>query len=289
MPIRFTEFLKVLNGDAVDDQIIHELIVNKVLYFAGLYNKKLQDTEEWQERKRRFMLQRDAIKEFAEIAEKLSLRYLIVKTFKLFPYVPDDVDILVMDTNLMSGVINELKKRGYFIRKIGTPEVTIRKVANKTYVDLDIHHKMAAGNYIYYDAFTLWRNRRKITIDGYQIYVPSPQDECVITMAHAVLKEFEILLSDFLQNYLCIKQNYIEPNYLSLTGHIETYKLIQKKISLIVLDKIALPHWLQIWEVVNVYLHNLKHRMRRESYKPFLELVSSAGARGIKKVFALRI
>jgi hypothetical protein len=289
MPIRFTEFLKVLNGEAVDDQIIHELIVNKVLYFAGLYNKKLQGTEEWQERKRRFMLQRDAIKEFAEIAEKLGLRYIIVKTFKLFPYVPDDVDILIIDINLMSGVINELKKRGYFIRKIGTPEVTIRKVANKTYVDLDIHHKMAAGNYIYYDAFTLWRNRRKITIDGYQIYVPSPQDECVITMAHAVLKEFEILLSDFLQIYLCIKQNYIEPNYLSLTGHIETYKLIQKKISLIVLDKIALPHRLQIWEVVNVYLHNLKHRMRRESYKPFLELVSSAGARGIKKVFALRI
>jgi hypothetical protein len=289
MPIRFTEFLKVLNGDAVDDQIIHELIVNKVLYFAGLYNKKLQDTEDWQERKRRFMLQRDAIKEFAEIAEKLGLRYIIVKTFKLFPYVPDDVDILVMDTNLMSGVINELKKRGYFIRKIGTPEVTIRKVANKTYVDLDIHHKMAAGNFIYYDAFTLWLNRRKITIDGYQIYVPSPQDECVITIAHAVLKEFEILLSDFLQTYLCIKQNYIETNYLSLTGHIETYKLIQKKISLIVLDKIALPHRLQIWEVVNVYLHNLKHRMRRESYKPFLELVSSAGARGIKKVFTLRI
>jgi hypothetical protein len=49
MPIRFTEFLKVLNEEAVDDQIKHELIVNKVLYFAGLYNKKLQDTEEWQE------------------------------------------------------------------------------------------------------------------------------------------------------------------------------------------------------------------------------------------------
>ena len=289
MPIRFTEFLKVLSGEAVDDQIKHELIANKVLYFAGLYNKKLQETEEWQERKRRLMLQRDAIKEFAEIAEKLSLRYLIVKTFKLFPYVPDDVDILIIDANLMSGVINELKKRGYFIRKIGTPEVTIRKVANKTYVDLDIHHKMAAGNYIYYDAFTLWQNHKKITIDGYQIYVPSPQDECVITMAHAVLKEFEILLSDFLQTYLCIKQNYITPNYLTLTGHIETYRLIQKKISLTFLDKIAFPHRLKIWEVVYVYLHNLKHRMRREGFKPFLEFVSSAGARGIKKVFALRV
>jgi hypothetical protein len=289
MPIRFTEFLKVLNGEAVDDQIKNELIVNKVLYFAGLYNKKLQDTEEWQERKRRLVLQRDAIKEFAEIAEKLGLRYIIIKTFKLFPYVPDDVDILIIDTNLMSGLINELKKRGYFIRKIGTPEVTIRKVANKTYVDLDIHHKMAAGNYIYYDIFTLWQNHKKLIIDGYQIYVPSPQDECIITMAHAVLKEFEILLSDFLQIYLCIKQNYIEPNYLSLTGHIETYKLVQKKISLTFLDKIAFPYRLKIWEVVYVYLHNLKHRMRREGYKPFLEFVSSAGARGIKKVFTLRV
>jgi len=289
MPIRFTEFLKVLNEEAVDDQIKNELTVNKVLYFAGLYNKKLQNTEEWQERKRRLMLQRDAIKEFAEIAEKLSLRYLIVKTFKLFPYVPDDVDILIIDINLMSDLINELKKRGYFIRKIGTPEVTIRKVANKTYVDLDIHHKMAAGNFIYYDAFTLWQNYRKITIDGCQIYVPSPQDECVITMAHAVLKEFEILLSDFLQTYLCIKQNYIEPNYLFRTGHIETYKLIQKKISLILLDKIALPHRFQIWEVVYVYLHNLKYRMRKEGYKPFLELVDSSGAKGIKKIFTLRI
>ncbi len=69
----------------------------------------------------------------------------LLKTFKLFPYVPDDADILIIEINLMSDLINELKKRGYFIRKIGTPEVTIRKVANKTYVDLDIHHKVVAG------------------------------------------------------------------------------------------------------------------------------------------------
>ncbi len=92
-----------------------------------------------------------------------------------------------------------------------------------------------------------------------------------------------------MQTYLCIKQNYTEPNYLFRTGHIETYKLIQKKISLILLDKIALPHRFQIWEVVYVYLHNLKYRMRKEGYKLLLELVSSAEARGIKKIFTLRI
>jgi len=288
--LTLTEFIKVLKNEIqLSREIKQGLIANKILYLAGLYNRDLQRSEEWQERERRRRLQSISIGEVVEVAEKFGIRYLIVKTFKLFPYVPDDIDILLLDFNQRDLLIKELLQRGYFIRKVGTPEITLRKVANNTYVDLDIHHKMAAGNYVYYDSEILWRNRRKMHLNDYEVYTTSQQDECILTIAHALMKEFEILLSDFLQVYLCVKLNYMDTRYLAVVGHRRTFELFSHKIKYILSNEIALPYRLHVWEAVDIYLHNVRQRIKKDQMKVLIELISSLESKGLAKIFTIRI
>jgi hypothetical protein len=87
-------FSKILHGVnlSIDYPVVKSLLKNKILYLAGLINEELRHTEEWRELSRRRKLQLDALTEFAEVAESLGVRYVVIKTFKLFPYVPDDVE-----------------------------------------------------------------------------------------------------------------------------------------------------------------------------------------------------
>jgi hypothetical protein len=67
---------------------------------------------------------------------------------------------LVLDKDIINDVVSKLAKRGFKIRSKGTPEVTISKVAYKTFVDLDIHFKIVAGEYTYYPSNIVWQNKR---------------------------------------------------------------------------------------------------------------------------------
>jgi hypothetical protein len=268
----------------VNYSLIESLRKNKVLYLAGLINEELRHTEEWRELSRRKKLQANALIEFADIAENLGIRYVVFKTFKLFPYVPDDVDILVLDNDVINDVVSKLAKRGFKIRSKGTPEVTISKVAYKTFVDLDIHFKIAAGEYMYYPSNVVWQNKRRIVINGVKLNVVAWEDECIITMAHAVMKEFEVLASDILQFMLCKRKGYIIPERLERTGHLETYSIFSRIYKTVIQNNDALPYKIPLVEVALAYVYNIVNRIRTEGLRPVHELTRYPKARGIKRL-----
>jgi hypothetical protein len=290
IPLSWKMLTEVLSSHDryINYPIIQALLKNKVLYFAGLVNASIRSSSEWQELARRRNLQLRALGEFAEVAEKMGIRYIVVKTFKLFPYVPDDIDILVLDYDRTNDLIERLVAKGYFIRSIGTPEITVRKVKLSTYVDLDIHHKMAAGDYIYYYNEELWRNRRELEIGCVRLLVPSWEDECLLTISHAVMKEFEVLASDLLHVLLCQTRGYIRPSHLYETGHMETYRVFMKTLRWVVLKEFGLPYRIPMVEVMHAYVHHLKHRLRREGLLPLKELMHFPRAKGIKRLLSLR-
>jgi hypothetical protein len=256
-----------------------------VLYFAGLVNATIRNSSEWLELERRRNLQLQALKEFAEISEKMGLKYVVIKTFKLFPYVPDDVDILILNNDdVWNDLIAELIAKGYSIRSIGTSEMTVRKVRFFTYVDLDIHHKVAAGEYVYYNNDNLWRNRRELKIGDVKLPVASWEDECLLTISHAVMKEFEVLASDLLQVLLGQRKGYIKLDYFHENGHLETYRVFIRSQRRIISKGLSLPYRIPIWEVLHAYVHHLNHRLKRESFSPLKELIQFPKARGIKKL-----
>jgi len=69
MKLSWETFLEILAGEmeSCDEQLVRALLANKVLYLAGLRNRHL-----------------------AEVAKEAGLKIMVVKTFKLFPYVPDE-------------------------------------------------------------------------------------------------------------------------------------------------------------------------------------------------------
>jgi len=280
--------IEVLLGRYKDGNYLtmRALLRNKVLYFAGLVNVTIRNSNEWQELARRRNLQLQALREFAEIAEKIGLQYVVIKTFKLFPYVPDDVDILVLNNDAWNDLILELIAKGYYIRSIGTSEMTVRKVRFFTYVDLDLHHKVAAGEYVYHNNDNLWHNRRELEIGDVKIPVASWEDECLLTISHAVMKEFEVLASDLLQVLLGQRKGYIKLDYFHENGHLETYRVFIRSQRRIISKGLCLPYRIPIWEVLHAYVHHLNHRLKRESFSPLKELIQFPKARGIKKLLS---
>jgi hypothetical protein len=287
MGLTWVQFHKVLQDlESLSPNIIKELKANKILFFAGLLNTKLQETEEWQELMRRRDLQLQTLREFAVTAEKIDVKYVVVKTFKLFPYVPDDVDILLLDHDKKNVLITELTAKGYSIRSIGTPEITLRKVNHSTYVDLDIHHKIAAGEYVYYSNDDLWRKRRELEIDGTKLPVASWEDECILTIAHAIMKEFKILASDILETLLCQRKGYIKLDRLRESGHLKTYRIFMRLQRQIIFKELNLPYRIPIGEVIRAYINHFNHRIKKESLLPLRELMQFPKAKGIKKLLS---
>jgi len=282
-------FREILNKENLEINYSHvkSLLRNEVLYLAGLVNDELRNTEEWGELSRRRELQLNALMEFVDVAEKLGVEYVVVKTFKLFPYIPDDIDILVLNSSRINDVVSELTKRNFKVRSKGTSEFTLSKVAHKTFADLDIHFKIAAGEYIYYPTELVWQNRRRMLIDGNKVNVASWEDECVLTIAHAIMKEFEILASDILQVMLCKKKGFIKSKHLKETGHVKTYGVFSGIFEKIIRNNELLPYRISLWEISLVYAYNIAHRIYFEKLKPLREIIAFPRARGIKKlVFA---
>jgi len=279
-------FEEILHGERkeVGNLTIRALLKNKVLYLAGLINNKLQNTEEWKELERRRKLQRTALAEFINIAEKVGARYVVVKTFKLFPYVPDDVDILILDKHMVNDIVAELAKRGFKVRSKGTLEITISKVANKTFADLDIHFKMAAGEYEYYPHEVIWQNSKKMEVDDIKLNVASWEDECIITLAHAIMKELEVLASDLLHVMICEKKGYIKRELLKSTGHVKTYEVFSKIRQRVIQNSEVLPYQIPLWITALTYLHNMNYRINAGKLKPVRELMEFPKAKSIRKL-----
>lgn len=275
----------------VSDSVIKYMKVNKVLYQIGLYDERVRRTNAWLRLRRRFYEHIKAIIELSEIAQELGLRVLIVKTIKPFNYIPDDIDILVMDDDDLQILVNTLIERGYFIRKWGTPEVTLRKLVNGTYVDLDIHYIMGAGPYAYIDKHYLWQRRTYRELYGVKVVTPNDIDELIITAAHAVLKEFKVILADAFHvlavDPCLIKAARVTASRIGLSKPLRflidlALKTLTSAFSHGNEMGIGYPLKVPFVTVIDAYIENLKHRVSRQGLNPLREIVKAPSSRGIK-------
>jgi len=280
-----------LNISYVEPEIVSIAKINKVLYQLGLYDERIRRYDEWQELHRRRAEQRRAIAEIAIIAESRRIDLMVVKTFKPFDYVPDDIDVLVIDESAIGDLLQELMRRGYYMRKIGTPEITLRRVVNRTFVDVDIHVKLGAGFYEYIDKYYLWRRREIVEVDGAKIAKPNPVDELLIAAAHAVLKELRVLLADALHFIMASKNTILQEarEQARKVGISKTLRFLEN-ISVITLQlskderrsiKLEFPLNVPPHVIFVAYLENLKHRVEIEGTKPLNELVKTPSSKGI--------
>jgi len=244
----------------------------------------------------RRIAQRKSIIEVAELAEKLGIRILVVKTLKPFDYVPDDVDILIIDDEDFQSLVNVLLERGYFMRKKGTPEVTLRRIVSNTFVDLDMHAKMGVGSYEYVDKHYLWKRRVYRKLDGKNIATPNDIDELLITAAHAVLKEFTVTLADIMHvrslalfNRKVIHEATLQAKYIGLSKSLkylldlayQTFIHSFKIYGRCRVDALNFPHKVPIPVIINAYLEHLRYRFKIHRLRPIKELLKTPSSKGI--------
>jgi hypothetical protein len=145
---------------------------------------------------RRWRMQIEEIHLLLDVSEELGIEFLFFKTFKPFRYFPDDVDVLLRNEKDLYPLIAKLREKGYFILKIGTPEVVLRKIGNDgAYVDLDIHKRLAVGRLDLFQAENLWQKQayEKFRLEGGRVVVKLSENyEVVREAAYSLLKDFNL-------------------------------------------------------------------------------------------------
>jgi len=146
----------------------------------------------YEKRKR---VQMEAISLLLSISEELDIEIMFFKTFKPFRYIPDDIDILLRNEKDFKPLINRLRKEGYFILKVGTPEVVLRKIEEDSYVDIDIHKRLAVGHLDLFRVENLWQKHANETfkLDNGRVALKLSEDyEIVREAAYSLLKDFHL-------------------------------------------------------------------------------------------------
>ena len=284
---------KPLAENNISQDLIDFAKVNKVLFLLGHYNDRIRKTNEWVMLNRRYREQLRSIVDVIDLAERLGIDILIVKTLKPFRYAPDDIDILVIEESNLYMFLNHLRKQGYIVHKKGTPEVTLRKIINNIIIDLDIHAKMGAGPYEYIDRHYLWRRRIYKNIYNRKIPVPNEVDELLITAAHAIMKEFMILLADVIHvlslNKLIIKEAKKQSAIIGLSQALRSlltlsYNSIKYFLHCGYLDKhiqyLNFPVKVPLQTIISSYRENFMFRLRTQRLKPISELIRMPTLKG---------
>jgi len=292
--VRSLIFRKPVELKHIPETLMNSAKRHKVLYALGFYDSRIHGTDIWCELDKRNKVHEEVMVNISELANKLGIRLLIVKTLKFPGYIPDDIDILVIDDP--KPLIEELLKRGYFIRKIGTPEITLRTYVNNLYVDLDVHRRMAAGTYEYIDKYYLWSRRIYRKVMDVEVPTPNKIDELLITAAHAVLKELQITLSDIV-HYMyhivhtsCFVRSVIRQAHtlglgkpVSLLTHLSKSLLRSALLDKDVLE-LKFPVKVPPQSLLGGYIENIKFRVCRQGLRPLSEFFRFPSSKGISRL-----
>jgi hypothetical protein len=161
---------------------------------------------------RRWRMQIEEVGLLLDVSEELGVELMFFKTFKPFRYFPDDVDVLLRNEKDLYPLIAKLREKGYFILKIGTPEVVLRKIGEGgAYVDLDVHKRLAVGQLDLFQAENLWQKQayEKFRLEDGRVAVKLSEDyEVVREAAYSLLKDFNLSIPGlYLAIYILMKGN----------------------------------------------------------------------------------
>ena len=122
----------------------------------------------------------------------MSQDYLVIKTYKVYPYLPSDVDILVDDFNQ---AVKDLMYAGmnvaYYFEKFG--EAVFRKSG---YTQVHLHKNISWHNSKFMDSQFAWREPKEVVLTGVKIRIPSNEVELLTHIAHINFELLYITLSD---------------------------------------------------------------------------------------------
>ena len=122
--------------------------------------------------------------------------YLLSKTWRVFPYVTHDTDLIVKDL----GRVRELfEKKGYKAPSSAHPQsIWVRE---KGLLEIEPYLRPFAGPMVFMDDSFLWERSREMVMEGVKIRIPSVEVDILTFLADMGFRLYELMIGDMLHLY----------------------------------------------------------------------------------------
>lgn len=183
-------FLKTI-ASKIEDKFIDE----RLLYFEEKFKKTIELT-----------------KFVASTLNNTDVSYTFFKTMKPYPYVPSDVDVLLLNSDDLKKVIKIFVNKGCTVLDGDSYGVTMYSPEHELNLDLTI--QIAVSGLVYVNKQLLADHVKKVDVDGTKVNTLSPPADLLVVVAHSVFKEQMFTLSDYYFLIMCVS-HWIESESLA--------------------------------------------------------------------------
>jgi hypothetical protein len=132
--------------------------------------------------------------EVSNILAKAQTDYVVFKTFRPFPFVTVDADILFFTREEFWRAHRELR-RAYKLGGFGAYSITLYDQQRD--INLDLHLDIAVSRLVYMNIQLLRKYMTKVSVNGSQLSVLTPPAAIVTVLSHSLYKEQMLTLSDY--------------------------------------------------------------------------------------------
>ena len=263
-------------------ELADRALKSKVLLFFALKIKELGVDDLLPENikkcaeslKKRLKIHLDLIDKLSRIAYSQGFNHVIVKTIKPYPYVGDDIDILLDAKDYRSFIKSVVNELDFKIEGYGQAETTLYKYFEGFEIKIDVHHKLAASTLSYVDTYSVLRTKQRkfacFNEDCIETYVPSPEYAILITSGHAILKELRVSLADVLDiwhwsKHISTQMLWKLAKYEGLT---ETLKVMREYVraTLMPREVIDLPCRVSVSKLTKCYTEKIANALGKGKY-----------------------
>jgi hypothetical protein len=155
---------------------------------------------------------------FIDILDNKGIKKIIpIKSFLLPPYQRNDIDSLVIDRKNYKKIEKILQEQGFkkgrtFYRDRG--KRFWRFPGDKGVPAIHLHKICGWAGINYLEPQKIWQRRRKAQIQGYEIDLPSYEDEFLISALHSVFENKAIKKEEFLYLSKLVKEQNLDWKYI---------------------------------------------------------------------------
>ena len=192
--------------------------------------------------------------------------YLLIKTYRKYPYVTHDTDIIVKDITTAK---LKLKKADFIVEEGW--ERYKAEAFKEGMLPIGLHERISWGPITVLDEEILWDESRIVSINDIAVNVPSVEGDLLTYLGHILFEQYSIPLGEFLYLYsisenadwdiilvqaekygwllslkkLLAKMNYLHRVIFREKSNIETF------VPLLSYCKTSFPHFLSLTSIVD--------------------------------------
>ncbi|MBD3379383.1 MAG: hypothetical protein GF408_02860 [Candidatus Omnitrophica bacterium] len=158
------------------------------------------------------------------------LRFFPMKSFRSYDYADDDLDIVAVDRRRKREYAEALKEAGFeeiwnaSYRREPLKRFFVKASPGKedNYPRIHMHFAVSWNGIEFLDAEKVWKRLVPVGLKGKEVYLPSPEDELLITAAHSMFENSYITGGELLQmNSVFSGNSALDTDHMA--GSAETY------------------------------------------------------------------